>query len=331
MIDKDTLRVARRTVERNGYTVLPPRESDERDLDRFRSRREFARQANEDDEDYRPARPTTRQPRYEEEEYEERPTRQTRTTNYEDGDYEERPVRKARTTNYEDDGYEEERPVRKTRPAPKYEDDFEDERYSRPTRPAPRYREVVEEDPEPQRKFKPLRTREDDYEETRPTRPARREMNDDEKLGAAIRTAEENGFTIRKMSRLDQAKQVARDHGFDVHRIEKALDDEPIKKPVAPVAGGGEGNDRPVRRVATQDGTPIRRPVLDREMARKNADAVRTRTAPDVEMKKEVPQDAPKANPTEAPKAEQPTETPKKPTYEDDYINRAAAFFGDDV
>lgn len=312
MIDKDTLRVARRTVERNGYTVLPPRESDERDLDRFRSRRELARQANEDDEDYRPARPTTRQPRYEEE-------------------YEERPVRKARTTNYEDDGYEEERPVRKTRPAPRYEDDFEDERYSRPTRPAPRYREVVEEDPEPQRKFKPLRTREDDYEETRPTRPARREMNDDEKLGAAIRTAEENGFTIRKMSRLDQAKQVARDHGFDVHRIEKAIDDEQIKKPVAPVAGGNEGNDRPVRRVATQDGTPIRRPVLDREMARKNADGIRTRTAPDVEMKKEVPtQDAPKVAPAEEPKAE-PIETPKKPTYEDDYINRAAAFFGDDV
>jgi hypothetical protein len=288
MIDKDTLRVARRTVERNGYTVLPPRESDERDLDRFRSRREFARQANEDDdEDYRPARPTTRQPRYEEEEYEER------------------PVRKARTTNYEDDGYEE-------------------ERYSRPTRPAPRYREVVEEDPEPQRKFKPLRTREDDYEETRPTRPVRKEMNDDEKLGAAIRTAEENGFTIRKMSRLDQAKQVARDHGFDVHKIEKPFDGEQIKKPVAPVAGGNEGNDRPVRRVATQDGTPIRRPVLDREMARKNADGIRTRTAPDVEMKKEVPTQ-------DATKGEQPTETPKKPTYEDDYINRAAAFFGDDV
>ena len=157
-------------------------------------------------------------------------------------------------------------------------------------------------------------------------------MNDDEKLGAAIRTAEENGFTIRKMSRLDQAKQVARDHGFDVHRIEKALDDEQIKKPVAPVAGGNEGNDRPVRRVATQDGTPIRRPVLDREMARKNADGIRTRTAPDVEMKKEVPtQDATKETPAEAPKVEQPVETPKKPTYEDDYINRAAAFFGDDV
>src|SRR5574344_276226 len=55
-------------------------------------------------------------------------------------------------------------------------------------------------------------------------------------------------------------------------------------------------------------------------------DAVRTRTAPDVEMKKEVPtQVAPK----EAPKVEQPVETSKKPTYEDDYINRAAAFFGD--
>ena len=91
MIDKDTLRVARRTVERNGYTVLPPRESDERDLDRFRSRRELARQANDDEEeDYRPARPTTRQPRYEEEEYEERPTRQTRTTNYEDDGLEDK-------------------------------------------------------------------------------------------------------------------------------------------------------------------------------------------------------------------------------------------------
>lgn len=262
MIDKDTLRIARRTVERNGYTVLPPRESDERDLNRFRSRREFASQANEDDEDYRPARPTTRRPRY--------------------------------------------------------EDDFEDERYSRQTRPTPRYREVVEEDPEPQRKFKPLRTRED-YEETR---PARREMNADEKLGAAIRTAEENGFTIRKMSKLDQAKQVARDHGFNVHKI-----DDEDNKPVAPVAGRTGGNDRPIRRVATQDGTPIRRPALDREMARKNADAVRTRTAPDVEMKKEAPKEAP----VEAPKAEQPVETPKKPTYEDDYINRAAAFFGDEV
>ena len=214
MIDKDTLRVARRTVERNGYTVLPPRESDERDLDRFRSRREFARQVNDDDEDYRPARPASRQSRYE-----------------------------------------------------------------------------------------------DDYEETRPTRPVRKEMNDDEKLGAAIRTAEENGFTIRKMSKLDQAKQVARDNGFDVRRIEKPFDGVQSKKPIAPVAGGSEGNDRPVRRVATQDGTPIRRPVLDREMARKNADAVRTRTAPDVEMKKEVPQDSPKG---------EPTETPKKPTYEDE-------------
>lgn len=266
MIDKDTLRIARRTVERNGYTVLPPRESDERDLDRFRNRREWARPANDDDEDYRPSRPTTRRPRYEDEDYEERPSR-----------------------------------------------------------PTPRYREVVEEDPEPQRKFKPLRTREEDYEETRPTRPVRREMNDDEKLGAAIRTAEENGFTIRKMSRLDQAKQVARDHGFDVHRIEKSFDDEQNKKPVSTVAGS---NDRPIRRVATQDGTPIRRPVLDREMARKNADAVRTRTAPDVEMKKEVPT---QVSPKEAPKVEQPVETSKKPTYEDDYINRAAAFFGDDV
>ena len=71
MIDKDTLRIARRTVERNGYTVLPPRESDERDLDRFRNRREWARQSNDDDEDYRTSRPTTRRPRYEDDDYEE--------------------------------------------------------------------------------------------------------------------------------------------------------------------------------------------------------------------------------------------------------------------
>ena len=77
MIDKDTLRIARRTVERNGYTVSPPRESDERDLDRFRNRREWAHQANDDDEDYRPSRPTTRRPRYEDDDYEERPSRPT--------------------------------------------------------------------------------------------------------------------------------------------------------------------------------------------------------------------------------------------------------------
>ena len=31
---------------------------------------------------------------------------------------------------------------------------------------------------------------------------------------------EENGFTIRKMSKLDQAKQVARDNGFEVRRAD---------------------------------------------------------------------------------------------------------------
>ena len=38
MIDRDEIRIARRTAERNGYTVLPPREDDERDLNRFRQR-----------------------------------------------------------------------------------------------------------------------------------------------------------------------------------------------------------------------------------------------------------------------------------------------------
>ena len=58
MIDKDTLRIARRTAERNGYTVLPPRDQDERDLSRFRDRqreRENLRARREDDEDVEPA------------------------------------------------------------------------------------------------------------------------------------------------------------------------------------------------------------------------------------------------------------------------------------
>ena len=57
MIDRDTLRTARRTVERNGYTVLPPRDKDERDLNRYRTRREVEK---EDNRDYRPARPSPR-------------------------------------------------------------------------------------------------------------------------------------------------------------------------------------------------------------------------------------------------------------------------------
>ena len=110
----------------------------------------------------------------------------------------------------------------------------EDNRDYRPARPAPRFRDTIED--EQPRRFKPLRQREydkEDYEPRRTSRPApRREMNDDEKLGAAIRTAEENGFTIRKMSKLDQAKQVARDNGFEVRRAD---DDSPrsLRSPTA--------------------------------------------------------------------------------------------------
>ena len=225
MIDKDTLRTARRTVERNGYTVLPPRDKDERALNRFRTRREVEREDRED------------------------------------------------------------------RPAPR-----------------PRFRDTIEQE-EP-RRFKPLRQREFDDDEpvrTRPARPARREMNDDEKLGAAIRTAEENGFTIRKMSKLDQAKQVARDNGFEVRKIDD--DDEPVRRPAPRPA--------PVR---------AQRPLLRPKANATMADGIRTRTAPDKEIKDD-------AIPSPAPVKEEPapaTEEPKKNTYADDFMNRAARFFGDE-
>lgn len=235
MIDKDTLRIARRTVERNGYTVLPPRDQDERELDRFRNRQRVERDYNrfEDDDD--------------------------RTSRF----------------NREDDRQSRFKPLRSDN----------DSRRA----PAPRYREIVDDE--------------------RPRFSGRREMNDDEKLGAAIRTAEENGFTIRKMSKLDQAKQVARDNGFDVRKIDRT-----------PVAANTEGsNDRPPRRVATRDGAPIRRPVLNREFSRtRQVTDVHPNTKPDVD-------ETPKAN------TQQTTETPKKPTFEDDYVNRAAAFFGDEA
>ena len=106
MIDRDEIRIARRTAERNGYTVLPPREDDERDLNRFRQRQQ-------EREDYRSSRPA--------------PSRRFRD---EVDDYDE-PVRKStkpmtRTSNYEDDEVEE--PVRKpvarpTRPVYRAEDD----------------------------------------------------------------------------------------------------------------------------------------------------------------------------------------------------------------
>ena len=210
MIDRDTLRTARRTVERNGFTVLPPRDRDERELNRFRTRREVER---------------------------------------EDSD-------------------------------------------SRPNRPAPRFRDTVEQD-EP-RRFKPLRQRvyNDDYEdERRPARPVRKEMNDDEKLGAAIRTAEENGFTIRKMSKLDQAKQVARDNGFDVRKV--------------------DGEDR--RTVPGRAQRPLVRPKANPSVN----DGIRTRTAPDTEIKNDT-------------KTQTETPADTKKTYADDFMDRAARFFGEE-
>ena len=213
MIDRDTLRTARRTVERNGFTVLPPRDRDERELNRFRTRREVER---------------------------------------EDSDY-------------------------------------------RPNRPAPRFRDTVEQD-EP-RRFKPLRQRvyDNDYEdERRPARPVRKEMNDDEKLGAAIRTAEENGFTIRKMSKLDQAKQVARDNGFDVRKV--------------------DSEDRTAHTVPGRAQRPLVRPKANPSVN----DGIRTRTAPDTEIK----------NDTKSTQTQTPADTKK--TYADDFMDRAARFFGEE-
>ena len=219
MIDRETLRTARRTVERNGYTVLPPKEREEKDLNRFRTRREV-------------------------------------------------------------------------------------EREDRSYRPAPRYRDMVEEEPSrrPASRFKPLRREFDSDFEERPVRssrfdkqdrPVRREMNDDEKLGAAIRTAEENGFSIRKMTKLDQAKQVARDNGFEVRKIDDDSSNR-LNRQVAPRTSA-ERSQRPL--------------VRNRPNANVN-DGIRTRTAPDTEIKKDVPEI-------------------KKNTYADDFMNRAAKFFGD--
>ena len=146
----------------------------------------------------------------------------------------------------------------------------------------------------------------------------------------ARQTVEDNGYSVRKLSKLDLAKQVAKEHGFDVRKVEQ----EPAQTKPAPTAASEDDNttnDRPVRRVATRDGAPIRRPVVNREFTRSAAnDGVRTRTAPDVEIKKDqqVPPVEPETKPVE-PQA-QVEEPPKKPTFEDDYVNRAAAFFGDE-
>lgn len=304
MIDRDEIRIARRTAERNGYTVLPPREDDERDLNRFRQRQQ-------EREDYRSSRPA--------------PSRRFRD---EVEDYEDEPVRKstkpmARTSNYEDDEVDE--PVRKP--------------VARPTRPV--YRE---EDDEPKPRFRTLRTSADDDDDYIPkrkpaSRPVYRDEDDEDyvpqrkpirqeiDLDAARKAMEDAGYEVRKLSRLDMAKKVAQDAGFDVRKLS---DVRAAQRP-APTAADDEGNDRPVRRVATRDGEPIRRPVLNRDVVRQNRDAIRTRTAPDAEVK---PQSQPQEQPQEPvePAKTEPTKTepPKRPSFEDDYVNRAAAFFGDD-
>lgn len=243
MIDRDTLRTARRTVERNGYTVLPPREKDEKELNRFRTRREVER---EDREERRP-----------------RPTPRFRDTIKDDEPRRFKPLRQR---------------------------EFDDDDERRPTRQARSYRE-------------------EDYDDEprRPARLVRREMNDDEKLGAAIRTAEENGFTIRKMSKLDQAKQVARDNGFEVRKADED-DTEDVRTQRRPVA-------QPVPARAQR---PLIRPKANPTVD----DGIRTRTAPDKEIKND-------AAPAPAPAAPA-TEEPKKNTYADDFMNRAARFFGED-
>lgn len=277
MIDRDEIRIARRTAERNGYTVLPPREDDERDLNRFRQRQQ-------EREDYRSSRPA--------------PSRRFRD---EVEDYDDEPVRK---------------PV------------------ARPTRPV--YRE---EDDEPKPRFRTLRTSADDDDDYIPkrkpaSRPVYRDEDDDDyvpqrkpvrqevDLDAARKAMEDAGYEVRKLSRLDIAKKVAQDAGFDVRKLS---DVRAAQRP-APTAADDVGNDRPVRRVATRDGEPIRRPVLNRDVVRQNRDAIRTRTAPDAEVKpqSQAPVEPAKTEPTQ-------TEPPKKPSFEDDYVNRAAAFFGDDV
>jgi len=273
MIDRDEIRIARRTAERNGYTVLPPREDDERDLNRFRQRQQ-------EREDYRSSRPApSRRFRDEVEDYDDEPVRKSvaRPTRpvYRDEDDEPKPrFRTLRTSADDDDDY-----IPKRKPA------------SRPV-----YRDEDDEDYVPQRK------------------PIRQEID----IDAARKAMEDAGYEVRKLSRLDIAKKVAQDAGFDVRKLS---DVRAAQRP-APTAADDEGNDRPVRRVATRDGEPIRRPVLNRDVVRQNRDAIRTRTAPDAEVK---PQGQPQ-EPVEPAK----TEPPKKPSFEDDYVNRAAAFFGDD-
>ena len=264
MIDKETLRIARRTAERNGYTVLPPRDQDERDLNRFRDRqreRDSYRSSRFDDNDDE----DMRTPRF-------KPLR-------DNDDYGSRR-RYAETPRFKD-----------------VADEYEPER--RPMRPErPSFRDRIKDDDQNSRpSFR------------RPVRDAEQEKED--MISKAMKTATDHGYTVSKMSKLDQAKKVAADNGFSVRKMSDV-------RPTRPVSAGENGNDRPVRRVATRDGEPMRRPVINREPG-KSTDGVRTRTAPDTEIK----------NDTQNPAVEKPAE-PKKPSFEDDYVNRAAAFFGDD-
>lgn len=279
MIDKETLRIARRTAERNGYTVLPPRDQDERDLNRFRDRQRerdsFRSSRFDDDDDMR----TTRF----------KPLRDRSVDDADtDTDYRSRR-RYAETPRFKD-----------------VADEYEPER--RPMRPErPSFRDRIN----------------DDDQNTRPSfrRPVRdAEQEKEDMISKAIKTAADNGYTVSKMSKLDQAKKVAADNGFSVRKMSDV-------RPTRPVSSSEDGNDRPSRRVATRDGEPMRRPVINREPGKftRSTDGVHTRTAPDTEIK----------NDTQNPAVEKPVQTqtppePKKPSFEDDYVNRAAAFFGDD-
>ncbi len=132
MIDRDTLRTARRTVERNGFTVLPPRDRDERDLNRFRTRREVEKEGNED---YRPARQAPRFRDTVEEDEQPRRFKPLRQREYDEEDYE---------------------PRRTARPSRKVEDDYDDEPRRPAQRPTRSYREE-DYDYEPRRTARPAR------------------------------------------------------------------------------------------------------------------------------------------------------------------------------
>lgn len=278
MIDKETLRIARRTAERNGYTVLPPRDQDERDLNRFRDRqreRDSFRSSRFDDDN------DMRTPRF-------KPLRDRTVDDTDDTDYRSRR-RNTETPRFRD-----------------VADEYEPERRSmRPERPS--FSDRIKDVDNTRTAFR------------RPVRDVEAEKED--MISKAIKTAADHGYTVSKMSKLDQAKKVAADNGFSVRKMSDVR--------TRPVVGDDDvGNDRPVRRVATRDGEPMRRPIFNREPGKntvKPNDGVHTRTAPDTEIK----------NDTQNPAVEKPVQTqtppePKKPSFEDDYVNRAAAFFGDD-